>query len=385
MSTLIWNGTVVTAERTFAAGVLIEGDRIAELRTGIAVGPAAAVIDAAGLYVMPGGIASRHAPGRDHVGRRLRKWYARGGVRRHHYGDRFRHAGERISHARRAGPLAEEGRGQGLQTAKNGALICVHAENGGVIDVIVQCAPAQGKPHAGITHSRVHREPRPRRSTGHCHRRDRGRAGLYRARLFRGRAAGGAGGARWGTAGIRRDVPAILAALDRGIETAGVRRSQLCAHPCAPGNIRRSFAKLWEGLQSGHIQVVSTDHCPFRFADRKSLGRDDFTKIPNGGPGIESRLQLVSHHGVAGCRLNVNRYVELVATAPARIFRMYPNKGTIAPGSDADIVLWDPEADYTISASTHQMRVDCSLYEGYRVKGNARTVILRGEPAAAGI
>ena len=102
--------------------------------------------------------------------------------------------------------------------------------------------------------------------------------------------------------------------------------------------------KLWDGLKNDHLQVVSTDHCPFCFKDQKILGKDDFTKIPNGGPGIENRLQLIHHHGVNAGKISLNRFVELTSTTPARIFGMYPQKGEIAPGSDADIVIWDPNA-----------------------------------------
>jgi dihydropyrimidinase len=137
--------------------------------------------------------------------------------------------------------------------------------------------------------------------------------------------------------------------------------------------------KLWDGLKHDHLQVVSTDHCPFCFADQKTLGKDDFTKIPNGGPGIENRLQLIYHHGVNAGKLSLNRFVELTSTTPARLFGMYPRKGEIAPGSDADLVLWDPNAVHTISAKTHHMRVDYSMFEGFQVKGDARTVLSRGE------
>jgi dihydropyrimidinase len=137
--------------------------------------------------------------------------------------------------------------------------------------------------------------------------------------------------------------------------------------------------KLWDGLKQDNLQVVSTDHCPFCFKDQKTLGKDDFTKIPNGGPGIENRLQLMYHFGVNSEQVSLNRFVEITSTAPARIFGMYPKKGTIAPGSDADLVLWDPNSIHTISAATHHMRVDYSMFEGYEVTGNARTVFSRGE------
>jgi dihydropyrimidinase len=146
-----------------------------------------------------------------------------------------------------------------------------------------------------------------------------------------------------------------------------------------PLRTKENLPKLWDGLKDDHLQVVSTDHCPFCFEDQKILGKDDFTKIPNGGPGIENRLQLIYHHGVNAGKLSLNRFVEITSTTPARIFGMYPQKGEIAAGSDADLVIWDPKAPYTISSKTHHMRVDYSMFEGYQVQGNARTVISRGE------
>jgi len=142
---------------------------------------------------------------------------------------------------------------------------------------------------------------------------------------------------------------------------------------------KKNQPKLWDGLKDDHLQVVSTDHCPFCFADQKILGVNDFTKIPNGGPGIENRMQLIHHHGVNEGKISLNRFVEITSTAPARIFGMYPKKGTIAPGSDADLVLWDPKAEHTISAKTHNMRVDYSMFEGFKVRGNAKQVYSRGE------
>lgn len=124
--------------------------------------------------------------------------------------------------------------------------------------------------------------------------------------------------------------------------------------------------------------MVSTDHCPFCYKEQKELGKDDFTKIPNGGPGIEHRLSLVYSGGVHGKRFSPNRFVQLVSTAPAKLFGLYPQKGAIAVGSDADLVLFDPEEEQVISARTHHMRVDYSMFEGIRVKGVAKTVLSRG-------
>src|SRR5258708_3106400 len=136
--------------------------------------------------------------------------------------------------------------------------------------------------------------------------------------------------------------------------------------------------KLWQGLAKDTLQVVSTDHCPFCFKEQKELGKDDFTKIPNGGPGIEHRLSLVYTGGVHGKRFSPNRFVELVSTTPAKLFGLYPRKGTIAVGSDADLVIFDADQEETISAKTHHMRVDYSMFEGIRIKGVPRTVLSRG-------
>jgi dihydropyrimidinase len=136
---------------------------------------------------------------------------------------------------------------------------------------------------------------------------------------------------------------------------------------------------LWDSLSNDSLQTIATDHCPFNFKQHKELGRNDFTKIPNGAPGIENRLHLTYEFGVNQGRFSLNKWVELVSTNPAKIFGMYPQKGTIATGSDADIVIWNPDTEYTISASTHHMRVDYNMFEGFEVKGNAETIISRGE------
>jgi dihydropyrimidinase len=135
---------------------------------------------------------------------------------------------------------------------------------------------------------------------------------------------------------------------------------------------------LWRGLRGDDLQVISTDHCPFCFKEQKELGRDDFSKIPNGGPGVENRMSLIYHHGVTQGRISLNRFVELTSTAAAKIFGLFPKKGTIAVGSDADIVIFDPNREQTISAATHHMRVDYSAYEGWSVKGVTDTVLSRG-------
>jgi dihydropyrimidinase len=136
---------------------------------------------------------------------------------------------------------------------------------------------------------------------------------------------------------------------------------------------------LWRGLAGNDLQAVSTDHCPFCMKNEKLLGKDDFSKIPNGAPGIETRMSLMYDGGVRTGNITLNRFVEITSTSPAKIFGLFPRKGTIAVGSDADIVLFDPEAEWTISAKNHHMNVDYNPYEGRTVKGVARTVLSRGE------
>jgi dihydropyrimidinase len=142
--------------------------------------------------------------------------------------------------------------------------------------------------------------------------------------------------------------------------------------------------KLWDGLKRDHLQVVSTDHCPFCFKDQKQLGKDDFTKIPNGGPGIENRMSLIFSGGVASGKFSANRFVEITSTSPAKLFGLYPRKGTIAVGSDADVVVFDPTRKHTISAKTHHMRVDYSMFEGITVTGMPDVVLSRGRVLVEG-
>jgi dihydropyrimidinase len=264
------------------------------------------------------------------------------------------------------------------QTAKNGALICMHAENGSVIDVIVQQALAEGKT-APIYHALT----RPTRAEAEAVHRaialaEMAGVPVYIVHLSSEDALNQVREARdRGLPAFAETCPQYLLLSLEDVQDKGWEGAKYVFTP--PLREKRNQPKLWEGLRKDNLQVVSTDHCPFCFEDQKALGKDDFTKIPNGGPGIENRLQLLHHHGVGLGNLTLQRFVELVSTAPARIFGMYPKKGVLAAGSDADIVLWDPTAAHTISAATHHMRVDYSMFEGFKVRGNARDVYSRGE------
>ncbi len=263
------------------------------------------------------------------------------------------------------------------QTAKNGALVCMHAENGTVIDIIVQQALAEGKT-APLYHALT--RPHDRRGRGgasrHRHGEMAGTPSLHRASLQRRRVERGARGARPRPARLGRDLPAVSGALDRRRDARQPSFEDAKYVFTPPLREKKNQPKLWDGLVHDHLQVVSTDHCPFCFADQKQLGKDDFTKIPNGGPGVENRMQLLFHHGVNAGRITLERFVEITSAAPARIFGMYPKKGVIAAGADADIVLWNPTAEHLISAATHSMHSDYSMFEGLEGEGQRTKSIL---------
>jgi dihydropyrimidinase len=139
-----------------------------------------------------------------------------------------------------------------------------------------------------------------------------------------------------------------------------------------------SHAKdLWKGLRSNDLAIVSTDHCPFCFKDQKELGIGDFSKIPNGIGGVEHRVDLV-YQGVVDGNLSLERWVETISTTPARMFGLYPQKGIVAPGSDADLVIYDPQGTTRIGVETHHMNMDYSAYEGFEIAGHVDTVVSRG-------
>ena len=263
-------------------------------------------------------------------------------------------------------------------TAKSGALLCIHAENGNIIDVIVKKALAEGKT-APINHALT----RPAESEGEAVGRSISLSQIAGAPVYIVHLSTFDGLARI-TDMRKRGYPVysetcpqylFLSLEDMG--KPGFEDAKLIFTP--PVREKWNQEKLWEGIKQGSIQIAATDHCPFRMKDQRIMGINDFTKIPNGGAGIEHRLQLLYDGGVNEGRISLNKWVEICSVNPAKMFGMYPQKGAISPGSDADLVIWNPNVDHTISAATHHMNVDYSMYEGKKVKGNAETVLSRGE------
>jgi dihydropyrimidinase len=432
---LIQNGTVVNADSTVRADVLIDGDVIKDVRPNIPPNSATTIVDATGLLLLPGGIDAHTHLDMPFGGTNSADDFETG-TRAAAIGGTttivdfaIQARGTKMRTALDTWWKKAEGKAcidyglhmivtdlpdagledmddmvrEGVvsfklfmaypnvlmvddatifkamrQTAKNGALICMHAENGSVIDVLVQQALAEGKT-APIYHSLT----RPTRAEAEAVHRAIAMAEMagvpvYIVHLSSEDALNQVREARdRGLPAFAETCPQYLLLSLEDVQDKGWEGAKYVFTP--PLREKRNQPKLWEGLRKDNLQVVSTDHCPFCFEDQKALGKNDFTKIPNGGPGIENRLQLLHHHGVGKGNFSLNRFVELVSTAPARIFGMYPKKGVIAAGSDADIVLWDAQAAHTISAATHHMRVDYSMFEGFKVRGNARDVYSRGE------
>jgi dihydropyrimidinase len=258
-----------------------------------------------------------------------------------------------------------------------GALPLVHAENGGVIDVLVKRALARGDTAPGH-----HALTRPPGAEAEATARAISLAAMAEAPLYVVHLSCAAALAH------------VVAARDRGLpvhaetcpqylflsiedyDRPGLEGARYVMSP--PLRQAADQEALWRGLAGGDLQVVATDHCPFTLND-KARGRDDFSKIPSGAPGIETRMMLLWDGGVRAGRIDAQRFVELTATGPARLFGLWPRKGTIAVGSDADLVIWDPERETRLSADTLHMRVDYSPYEGRVVRGGPLVVMSRGE------
>ncbi|MET9349263.1 dihydropyrimidinase [Streptomyces termitum] len=260
---------------------------------------------------------------------------------------------------------------------ETGGLIMMHAENGIAIDVLVEQALARGE-----TDPRFHGEVRKALLEAEATHRAIQLARVAGSPLYVVHVS------------AEEAVAELAAARDKGLPVFGETCPQylflstdnlaepdfegskyVCSTPLRP---KEHQAALWRGLRTNDLQVVSTDHCPFCFTGQKELGRGDFSKIPNGLPGVENRMDLL-HQAVVDGHISRCRWIEIACATPARMFGLYPQKGTIAPGADADVVIYDPHATQTLSAETHHMNVDYSAYEGKTITGQVETVLSRGE------
>src|SRR5437763_13416721 len=268
-------------------------------------------------------------------------------------------------------------------TAKNGGLVCMHAENGSAIDVIVQQALAEGKKAP-----KYHALTRPTTAEAEATARaialaEMAGAPVYIVHLSCNDALEKVREARdRGLPVYAETCPQYLYLSIENFDVPGFEGAKYVFTP--PLREKWHQEKLWKGLKQDQLSVVSTDHCPFCMKEQKELGKDDFTKIPNGGPGVEHRMSLIYSGGVAGGRFSANRFVEMVSTTPAKLFGLYPRKGTIAVGNDADIVIFNAKKQHTISAKSHHMRVDYSMFEGIIVTGVPEAVLSRGRVVVDG-
>jgi dihydropyrimidinase len=268
---------------------------------------------------------------------------------------------------------------------RHGAMICVHAENGPVIQVLVEEAVA-----AGQLAPKYHSLTRPTLMEGEATHRaikiaELAETPLYIVHLSAHEALAAVAEARDAGLPVHAETcPHYLFLTNEVYERPGFDGAKYVMTP--PLRDHNHQQALWRGLSTNDLQVVSTDHCPFCFHEQpfgmkfsKQQGQNDFSKIPNGAPGIETRLPLIYDGGVRQRGLSLHRLVALAATNPAKLFGLFPRKGTIAIGSDGDIVLFAPNDTWTIRAAEHHSRVDYSLFEGQTLTGRVQKVFLRGQ------
>ncbi|MFA6957760.1 MAG: dihydropyrimidinase [Thermoanaerobaculia bacterium] len=434
MRTLIKNGRIITAVDDYDGDVLIEGETITTIGLSLTM-EADRTIDAAGCYVIPGGIDPHTHMELPFGGTFSSDSFETGTIAAAHGGTTsiidfaVQGHGEALNlaidkwHAKAEGktaidygfhlictdlpdsrlPEMKSAIAQGISSFKlfmaypgvflvddgtifkamttageAGGLICMHAENGVIIDVLVKRAIAEGR-----TAPKYHAMTRPTKAEAEGAGRaiaiaEMANAPVYIVHLSCHDALKKVVEARdAGIAAYAETCPQYLFLDDTLYNRDGFEGAKWVMTP--PLRNLENQEHLWRGLKFNDLQVVSTDHCPFCMKEQKELGLNDFSRIPNGGPGVEHRMSLVFNGGVVPGKISVNRFVEIVSTAPAKIFGLFPKKGTVAIGSDADIVIFDPNAEQTISAKTHHMRVDYSAYEGMKVRGVTKTVLSRGK------
>lgn len=266
-----------------------------------------------------------------------------------------------------------------LQVARQlGILVCVHCENGDVIDVLVEEARSQGHlspKYHGLTRPTAAEREAIYRAVSLA---EIAGAPLYVVHISSGEGLGVIREARQRRLEIYGETCPQYLLLDASrCDTDDFSAAKYVMSP--PLRARENQALLWDGLCDGNLATVGSDHCSFNLAGQKELGRDDFTRIPNGGPGVENRFGLLYTYGVASGKIDIHQFVAITSTNAAKLFGLYPRKGLIATGSDADVVVWDPASQGVISVNTHKQRVDYNLYEGFRQVGRVRHVFLRGK------
>ncbi|MCM3631527.1 dihydropyrimidinase [Paenibacillus glycanilyticus] len=432
---IIRNGTIVTAADTYQADVLIEDGIIKQIGLGLTA-EGAEIVDAAGKYVFPGGVdphthldmpfggtvtaddfesgtraaafggtttiidfclTDKGKPLSDS----LQKWHAKADGRAVIDYSFHLMIGEindavlaelpsivkdegitsfKVFMAYKNVFQADDGTlYRTMLSAKElGAMVMVHAENGDVIEFLVEKALAEGN-----TDPIYHALTRPSAIEGEATARAAALAELTGARLYVVHVT------------CAEAVKAISEARTRGVDVWGETCPQYLVldqsylalpdfegakYVWSPPLREKSHQEvLWNALITGQLQTLGSDQCSFNFKGQKDLGRGDFSKIPNGGPVIEDRFSILYSEGVAKGRLTLNQFVDIVATRNAKLFGLFPRKGTIAVGSDADIVIFDPGAERTISAESHHMNVDYNPFEGIQVSGVPESVLSRGE------
>lgn len=433
--TLIRNGTVVTATDTYVSDVGIANGKISAIGVELPTDNASKIIDARGMLVMPGGIDVHTHLDMPFGGTMSADDFESGTIAAAYGGTTtiidfaIQYKGQTLRHAFDTWMKKADGKAvidyafhciitdingaqldemkafvrEGVPTFKlfmaypgvfmlddasifkamgaaadSGGMICMHAENGGAIDVIVQRALAEGKrapKHHALTRPVALEAEATSRAIALA---EIAGAPVYIVHLSCNEALEKVREARdRGLHVYAETCPQYLYLSLENMDAPGFEGAKYVFTP--PLREKWHQEKLWQGLAKDDLQVVSTDHCPFCMKEQKELGKDDFTKIPNGGPGIEHRLSLIYTGGVHGGRFSPNRFVQLVATAPAKLFGLFPRKGTIAVGSDADLVVFDTNEEQVISAATHHMKVDYSMFEGIRVKGIPKHVLSRGK------
>ncbi len=434
MTLLVRGGTVVNADRSFRADVLCEARHIAEVAPDLDPPPGAEIVDAGGMLVMPGGIdphthmempfmgtvstddfftgtAAGLAGGTttiidfvipDAGGSLVEAWRAWRGRAEKAAADYGLHVAVTSWSDAVSGEMGELAREHGVSSFKLfmaykgalmvddgvllrvieraaalGALCNVHAENGDAVAHLQRKLLA-----AGVTGPEGHALSRPAAVEGEAAQRVIAIAGLLGAPIYlvhvsTADATDAIARARATGQRVYGEVLPQHLMIDEDVYR-NPDWTTAAAHVMSPPfRPKRHQAALWGGLISGQLQTTATDHCCF-CAPQKAAGRGDFTRIPNGTGGIEDRMSVLWHHGVAAGRLTPSEFVRITSANTAQIFNMYPRKGVIAAGSDADLVVWDPAATRTISARTHHQNVDFNVFESMTVSGVAQHTIAGG-------